>query len=123
MTTSFKFRSYGDAVSPFDFLEIDEMTAEMLEAKSIKEEYDAATKKFHVEPTIEFGFSSEFFAACEVANKATKAALLEAGYEKTATFIQTPIARLEWEYLGCKMSADPNDSDSDVSTFEIRIVK
>lgn len=128
MTTSFKFHTYGDAVSPFDFLDFDNLTADAQEAKAIiniyaEKEKEVFNKFDKIYDTGFDFFSDEMLDAYEKASAATKSAMTEMGYEKGQNFIQTPAARLEWEYLGCKMSADPNDSNSDVSTFEIRIVK
>ena len=114
MTTSFKFRTYGDAVSPFDFLEIENHTKQMQDASEIIEAYKAKEKSIYDgKLTEEFSFSEKFLAAAKAADDATKKELLAAGWERGKDFIQTPFARLEWEYLGSKIF-DPNNSDSDV---------
>ena len=123
MTTSFKFRTYGDAVSPFDFLEIENHTKQMQDASEIIEAYKAKEKSIYDgKLTEEFSFSEKFLAAAKAADDATKKELLAAGWERGKDFIQTPFARLEWEYLGSKIF-DPNNSDSDVTVYEIRIIK
>lgn len=122
-TTSFKFRTYGDAPAWKDFLNIDEQTAEMQAAAAILEAYHAKEKEIYdqKEKAIDFSFSQEFLDSCERASEETKAELLSGGWEKGADFIQTPEVRLEWKYLGSKMFSH-NHSDSDVSFYEIRII-
>ena len=119
--SSFKFRTFGDAPHPFDFLEIEEKTAEMETAASIIEAYKAKEKEiYNQKQTVDFSFSEEFFESAKKADADTKQELFASGWEKGKDFIQTPFARLEWEYLGSKI-ADPNWADGDVSKYEIKI--
>lgn len=123
MTTTFKFRTYGDALHQFDFIEIENLTLEMKEAKRAIEDFRKREKEIHdTELVAPFSFSEEFLAACEAASAETRKKLVAQGYEKGKDFIKTPEARLEWTYLGSKIH-DPNLADSDVSAYEIRIVK
>ena len=95
----------------------------MQDASEIIEAYKAKEKSIYDgKLTEEFSFSEKFLAAAKAADDATKKELLAAGWERGKDFIQTPFARLEWEYLGSKIF-DPNNSDSDVTVYEIRIIK